>query len=212
MTSNTSASKLPGNVWRIALTGGIASGKSLVGEHLITRQFPVIDADAVVHQLLREDAVLKRDILNTFGAAMADADGNIDRKKLGARVFNDATKRRQLELWIHPAVRRKTEQFFFEHREEKVAFSLIPLLFESGLADRYDEVWLLETPPELQIERLQAARSLTKTEAEARIRSQMTLAQKRTHLARHPHGKVLPNISTPEALIIAVDKLLARWE
>lgn len=202
---------LPAKTERIALTGGIASGKSLVGAYLQGRGIPVIDADDVVHQLLREDAEVKDKIRQTFGDSVFAADGSVDRKALGAQVFTDSTKRKLLESWLHPKTRERIEAFYGQHQGQPLAVSIIPLLFESELEDRYDTVWLLETPEELQVARLQQSRAMSRADAQARIASQMPLLEKRERAARHPNHAVIANTGTADALYTQVDALLSRF-
>jgi dephospho-CoA kinase len=198
----------PSRIRRIALTGGIASGKSLVGAFLKSRGIPVIDADDVVHQLLREDSELKQQIRTEFGDAVFHEDGTINRPALGAIVFSDVAKRKLLESWIHPKTRDVIEQFYVKHADAPMGVSIIPLLFESGLENRYDEVWLLESDETQQVERLMQHRGMSRADAEARLRNQMPLAEKRTRTQKHAIYQILDNRHTPEALKIQLEALL----
>lgn len=199
---------MAGSVRRIALTGGIASGKSLAAEYLKDHGVPVIDADEIVHRLLQEDTGLKAQIRDVFGNGVFCPNGNVDRQKLGLAVFADAGLRKQLESWIHPKVREAIEVFYGQHAHEKQAVSVIPLLFESGLEDRYDEVWLIESDESDQLQRLIEKRGMSQEDALARIQSQMTLAEKRERTAQHACGQIIPNASFPENLYEQLDKLL----
>src|SRR5690348_8486826 len=93
----------------IAVSRGIASAKTLLGDSLMAQGIPVIDADAVVHRLLREDDVLKAHIRETFGEHIFQEDGSPDRQKLAAIVFQDTERRACLERWIHPSVREEID-------------------------------------------------------------------------------------------------------
>lgn len=193
---------------KIALTGGIASGKSLAAEFLQTRGIPVIDADAVVHDLLRTDPALQARIRRTFGDTVFDHQGQVDRKALGGRVFQDAGLRRQLESWIHPQVRERIEAFFEAHRDRSMAVALIPLLFESDLARHYDEIWLIDTPPELQIERLRRYRAMGEADARARIDNQMPMAEKRCRAQALPNAHIITNTGEPRDMFAQIERLL----
>jgi dephospho-CoA kinase len=193
----------------IALTGGIASGKTLVGDYLAARGVPVIDADAVVHRLLREDAALKARIRDTFGEGVFDADGFPDRRKLAAIVFPDAERRHLLEQWIHPAVREEISAFFRQQADQPVVVAVIPLLFESGLENAYPEIWLMVSEEDEQRRRLEASRRMSREDALARIRSQMPLAEKQKRLAAHGGGHLIHNGGTAQDVYRRVDALLA---
>jgi dephospho-CoA kinase len=198
----------PGKIRRVALTGGIASGKSLVGEFLKSRVIPVIDADDVVHVLLREDEALKQQIRTEFGDDVFHADGTVNRPALGAIIFDDVAKRKLLESWIHPKTRDVIEKFYETHAKEAMGVSIIPLLFESKLEDRYDEVWLLESDETQQIERLMQHRGMARSHAEARIRNQMPLTEKRQRTQKHAAYQILDNRGTPEQLKAQLEAIL----
>lgn len=196
-------------VWKIAVTGGIASGKSMVGDYLRAQGVPVIDADGVVHQILRENTALQAWIREVFGQGVFASDGSLDRQALGAVVFQDAEKRRMLEQQIHPLVRQEMMAFYQTHADQAVGVALIPLLFESSLEKHYDEVWLLDVDEATQLERLMQCRGMSRKDALARIGSQLPLAVKKQRLNEHPHGILLDNTGTPTETYHRVDRLLA---
>ncbi|WP_373531138.1 dephospho-CoA kinase [Vampirovibrio sp.] len=199
---------------RIALTGGIACGKSLAGAYLKKQGLPVIDADDVVHDLLRNDEALKSKIREAFGAEVFDESGHVKRPALGQQVFADPERRKLLESWIHPKTRQAMEAFYAQHGHQAAGVCIIPLLFESRLADRYDAVWLLDTPPAIQRQRLITQRGMSEADAMARIQNQMSREEKRTLTQQHPGGHIIDNVGdaasaeTPEALYKQLDALL----
>ena len=158
---------------RIALTGGIACGKSLAGDYLRQQGISVIDADDVVHQLLREDETLKAKIRAEFGPEVFTPEGYVDRPQLGRQVFGNVAQRKLLESWIHPETRAVIERFYQQNQDAAMGVSIIPLLFESKLEDRYDEIWLLQTDEATQLERLLQKRGMSREDALARIQNQM---------------------------------------
>ena len=105
---------------KIALTGGIASGKSSIQKYLVEKQVPVIDADEVTHDLYANDAELHRQIRDTFGDTVFNVDQSVNRDKLGDVVFKEPLKLKQLSSWIHPKVRQKMTDFF-EAQEKAVS-------------------------------------------------------------------------------------------
>jgi dephospho-CoA kinase len=194
---------------RIALTGGIASGKSLAGAFLIGQGIPVIDADDITHGILAHDPEVKTRIRETFGDEVFADDGTVDRKRLGAKVFNAPDKRKLLENWIHPKVREAIERFFQTAAgAPPVAVAIIPLLFEAATEHLYDQVWLIETPEELQIQRLAETRNMLREDALSRIRSQMSLEEKRRRAQAHPSHRIILNTGEPQHLYDQLSHLL----
>ena len=199
---------MPPKTRRIALTGGIACGKSLVGEVLRHQGIPVIDADEVVHQLLREDEGLKNKIREEFGPEVFTDEGFVDRPRLGQQVFGNTDRRKLLESWIHPETRAVIERFYQQNEQAPLAISIIPLLFESNLEDRYDEVWLLQTDVSTQLERLQQYRGMTREDALARIRNQMSNEDKMKRAKQHPCHRIWENNTTPDQLLTQIQQRL----
>lgn len=195
---------------RIALTGGIACGKSLVGETLRAKGIPVIDADDVVHGMLRNDEDLKSNIRQAFGEMVFDATGGVDRPKLGQYVFSDAEKRKLVESWIHPKIREAMLAFFAEHDAQPFVVAIIPLFFESNLEPYYDEVWLLETDEATRLERLLQKRGMSQEEALARMKSQMPAEEKRRRAEQCDCYHILDNNGAPNALLQQVERILER--
>jgi dephospho-CoA kinase len=167
---------------RIGLTGGIATGKSTVQAMLEEQGYPVLDADAVYHELLATDAEMLADLRTRFGAACFDADGQLDRKALGEVVFADAEARRDLGALTHPRVRRRMVAWLEERSQDRpppaAVFVSIPLLFENGLEALFDATWVVSCSPDLQLERLRARNDLDEEAARRRIASQMPLEEK----------------------------------
>ncbi len=161
----------------IAITGGIACGKSTVGRALQARGIPVCDADAVAHAVMEDDAALNAALRAAFGDGIVDADERIDRAALGRLVFHDAAARARLNGLVHPRVRE--ELLAWRHglaaRRPAACAALIPLLFESGMARDWDMTVCVAAAPALQEARLRA-RGLTPDEARRRMAAQMPLA------------------------------------
>ncbi|HYF94744.1 MAG TPA: dephospho-CoA kinase [Symbiobacteriaceae bacterium] len=165
----------------IGLTGGIASGKSTVSRMLRELGAPVIDADAIVHELQQPGTEVAAAIAREFGPGVIRPDGSLDRAALGQIVFADAARRRALEAIVHPAVRERmwseVERYRAEGRPATVLD--IPLLIESQLQRTVDRVWLVYISRDLQAERLMARDGLSPAAAELRIAAQMSLDEKR---------------------------------
>jgi dephospho-CoA kinase len=197
---------------KIALTGGIACGKSLAGEYLRQKGIPVIDADDVVHQLLRGDEVLKARIRAEFGPEVFTPEGYVDRPKLGQRIFGASpetvARRKLLESWIHPETRTVIDQFYLQNASAPLGVSIIPLLFESALENRYDEIWLLQTSEAIQLDRLLQNRGMTYPDAVARIKNQMSPSDKAERARQHPCHAIIDNNGDPENLYRQLAALL----
>src|SRR5262249_18570570 len=139
---------------RLAITGGIASGKSAVGKMLSELGALVIDTDDLSHELMQApnptyDAVIKR-----FGADIAQhPSGPIDRKKLAAIVFADKAALLDLEAIMHPAIMALLDARLSARRSGQVGVALVPQLFEKGLQCRFDRVWTVYVRPEVQLQR-----------------------------------------------------------
>lgn len=165
---------------RVALTGGIATGKSFCLGEMAAAGVPTIDADRLAHDAIAPgtpgfDAVVLR-----FGRGVVGASGAIDRPALGRLVFGDARARRDLEAIIHPGVYRAVERWFAElgDRNERLGVADIPLLYETGREIDFDVVIVASCPPEMQVERLMARNALSRDEAAQRMAAQMPIGEK----------------------------------
>jgi dephospho-CoA kinase len=165
----------------VGLTGGIATGKSTVVRMLVRNGARVIDHDGIVHALQEPGQPVWERIVAVFGRDILDTEDRIDRKKLGALVFDNEERRKTLEGIVHPAVleeaQRQREEIAREE-EQAIILSDIPLLLEVGLQDRFDLVLLVYAPPEVQILRVMKRNSLSREEAIARLKSQMPIDEK----------------------------------
>ena len=165
---------------KVALTGGIATGKSYVLEQFRKRGIPCLDADALAHGVTAPGTEATRQIGERFGAAILDAEGAIDRRKLATIVFGDEQARRDLEAIVHPAVYRAIAAGLraFELTETApLAVVDIPLLYETGHAREFDKVIATVCAPETQRARLEA-RGMRETEARQRLAAQMPAEEK----------------------------------
>ena len=187
---------------RIGLTGGIATGKSTVGQLLAGRfGLPVLDADLYARGALAPGSPAARAVLARYGkpvaagAVSAGAGDAIDRAALGRIVFADPVERRWLEQLVHPLVRQRFENELQRLAHEPVVVLMIPLLFETGLESLCSEVWLVTCRPETQLQRLIGRDGLPEHEARARIAAQWPLARKQALADRLIHTD-----GDPEAL------------
>ncbi|MEY4312918.1 MAG: hypothetical protein RLZZ319_427 [Actinomycetota bacterium] len=161
----------------IALTGGIAAGKSTVSNRLAELGAHVISADELVRDVQRPGSDTLAAIEKRFGFGVIGADGELDRAALGRVVFGDADARRDLEAIVHPAVQTESQRRISEilHADPNaVVIYDIPLLVESGRVDEFDAVIVIACPPEERVRRLVKLRGMTADDARSRIGSQAT--------------------------------------
>ncbi|MCJ7662939.1 MAG: dephospho-CoA kinase [Desulfobacterales bacterium] len=160
----------------IGLTGGIASGKSLVSQTLAELGMTVIDADDVSHELMAKDKAVKQKVVETFGAGVLTEGGDVDRGKLGGIVFRDPGTRKDLERIMHPRILAQLRKRAHESSADVVLE--IPLLIEQGGHERVDLVVVVYTTRERQVQRLMGRDGITREEAIRRIDAQLPLAEK----------------------------------
>jgi len=163
---------------RIAVTGGIACGKSLAGDLLSARGVAVCDADSLAHSLVEDDSTVYQRIVEEFGVGVLDAERRIDRGALGRLVFTNGEARSRLNAIVHPGTRKMWEAWLVDREADRdIAAVLVPLLYEAGMADGWDAVVCVACSRTVQIRRLRA-RGLSDREAGLRIAAQMDLGAK----------------------------------
>ena len=169
-----------GRVRRVALTGGIATGKSHVRARFESLGIPTIDADILARDAVAPGSSGLAAVVRRFGTEVCDADGTLNRKKVGAIVFHDPQARRDLEQIVHPYVRERTERWFASLDPERVPFAVadIPLLFEGHREDDFDAVIVTACEPGAQLNRLMARDGLGEAEARQRIAAQWPIQDK----------------------------------
>jgi len=167
----------------IGLTGGIASGKSLVSKRLAGLGALVIDADKLGHEAYRQGTETYRAVSEAFGPEVVGLDGEIDRRALGAKAFGDPAARRRLEAIVWPAIRRLAQERLDALRREGTPVVVLEaaVLIEAGWTDIVDEVWLVVASPETVHGRLADRNGLTAEQSQARIRAQLTNEARRSH-------------------------------
>lgn len=162
----------------LGITGNIASGKSTVVKMLVEKGAHHIDSDVVYHELIAPGEPLLARLVDHFGPAILQDDGALDRKALGAIVFSDAEKLRQLDALTHPAVVAEADRRAFEIEDGVVILDAVKLI-ESGHYKVCDAVWLITAPEEQQVKRLMARNNLDEAEARKRVAAQPPLGPKR---------------------------------
>ena len=169
------------------LTGGIATGKSTVAAIFEEAGARLIDADRIAREAVRKGSPAHRDIVAHFGMDVLLGDGEIDRKRLAAIIFNNPAAQRALEHIVHPQVKQEVDRrvaLIRRQAPDALIILDIPLLFEAGMQRGLDAVIVVYAPEHLQLARLMARDGLTEPEALARIRAQMPIESKRALATR----------------------------
>jgi dephospho-CoA kinase len=165
---------------KIALTGGIATGKSYVLDQFQRRGVACLDADELAHGVMAAGTEATAAIAERFGADILAPDGSVDRTKLGPIVFADPSARRDLESIVHPAVYRAIQaglRGFELVGDGAFAVVAVPLLFETGAEDKFDRVIVTACSPETQVSRLRE-RGLSEEAARQRLAAQWPTEKK----------------------------------
>lgn len=166
----------------VAVTGGIAAGKSVVCSTLAQLGAHVIDADSLARAAVVPGAPALEKIVETFGSEVTNTDGSLDRAALGAGIFDDAHARAQLNAIVHPEVRRLYEKEVAEvlsRDPNRIIVYDIPLLAEARSTEEFDLVVVVDAPAEVRMERLQRLRGLSSEEAQSRIGAQASDEERR---------------------------------
>lgn len=164
---------------RVALTGGIATGKSYCLVHFAELGVPVVDADKLAREAVTPGSAGLRAVVERFGADVLAADGSLDRPALGRIVFGDPRARAALEAIVHPEVYRHIREWFANLPPgTRVALADIPLVFETGHNHDFDAVVVAACEPEEQVRRVMARDQLPDREARARLAAQWPIEEK----------------------------------
>lgn len=180
---------------RVGLTGGVASGKSTVSAILDELGAVIIDADVLAREVVAAGTEGLREVVEAFGRDVLTEHGELDRPAMGTIVFADPEKRRVLEGIIHPRVRERGAEIEASAGSDDVVVHDIPLLAETGQAEGFDAVIVVDVPTEMQVERMVDLRGMTREDAEARVAAQAA-RQERLRIATH----VIDNTGTVEDL------------
>ena len=188
---------------RVALTGGIGSGKSLVGEILEQLGALVIDSDQLAREVIERGSPGYEEVVTAFGDSIL-SEGQIDRSKLAAVVFNESDLRKKLESIIHPLVREAAEKLARKLPSGAILINQIPLLVESDGAKRFDYVVTVSADEEIRRERLRL-RGLKDYEITQRMAAQVSDSE-REKIANY----IIRNDGSIDELTRAVEQLMAN--
>jgi phosphopantetheine adenylyltransferase/dephospho-CoA kinase len=164
----------------IGLTGGIASGKSTVTAFFKDRDIPVIDADILGHRTYDPGTDTFAAVVSAFGDDLVAADGSIDRRVLGGKVFGKPEELKRLTDIVWPGIRKLASEALSEFEAAGNALVVLEaaVMFEAGWEDLVDEVWVVVVEPDLAVQRLATRNGLDEAAARARIDSQLSNAER----------------------------------
>lgn len=164
--------------YRVALTGGIGSGKSTVARLLAEQGAVVIDADVLSRDVVGPATPGLAEVVAAFGRDVVDAEGRLDREALGRRVFADPAARSRLEAIVHPLVRKRAAEIEADAACNAIVVHDIPLLVETGQAGAFDSVVVVDCPVDVAVRRVVADRGLDESDVRARVAAQATREQR----------------------------------
>lgn len=191
-------------MFKIGLTGGIASGKSTVLTYFKDKGIPYIDADIVAREVVEPGTEGLKAIVDTFGSHVLHADGTLNREALGAIVFHNEEKRQLLNSCLKTHIRNRIMELTSQYEQGNTPILIydIPLLIEGEWYTMMDEVWLVYVNETTQIERLMIRNGYTREDALARINSQMRLDDKRAYA-----DIIVDNNGTPHDLTVQLNTI-----
>jgi dephospho-CoA kinase len=189
-------------VLKIGLTGGIASGKSLVATRLAELGAVLVDADAVAREVVEPGTPGLAAVVDAFGPEILDGEGRLDRPRLGAIVFQQPERRAELNGIVHPLVRERAAAVIAAAPEDAVVVQDIPLLVETGQQRNFHLVLVVDAPEDVRLRRMTEHRGMTEADARSRMAAQ---ASRQDRLAAA--DVILTNSGTREELLAAVDGL-----
>ena len=201
----TAFSRVEKPPYTVALTGGIASGKTLVSDEFAKLGVPIIDTDVIAHQIVEPGQPALEEIESVFGSDILDDNGRLKRQRLRALIFSNPDERKKLESILHPRIRQEAG-----HAVAKVVYKycilVIPLLAERGAYPNLDRVLLVDVEPDTQISRLMARDDTNEEQARQALASQASRAQ-RLEIA----DDILDNSGTPTQARMAVADLHKKY-
>lgn len=191
--------------YTVALTGGIASGKTLISDEFARLGVPVIDTDIIAHNLVEPGQAALKEIENVFGSKIIDDSGRLKRQDLRALIFAEPGKRKKLEAILHPKIRREASEAVAKVTSA-YCLLVIPLLVERAMYPDVDRVLVVDVEPNTQVNRLMARDNCSRKQAEQALASQASREQRLTIA-----DDILDNSGSPEQARSAVFQLHQKY-
>jgi dephospho-CoA kinase len=189
----------------VVLTGGIASGKTVVSDLFAKRGVPVIDTDRIAHQIVEPGQPALEQIAEVFGHEFLGADGRLDRKKMRNAIFSCKQQKNRLESILHPAIASQVDQLVSQI-DEPWCILVIPLLAETSLFPSIDRVLVVDVEESVQIERVMARDKISQKQAQAILDAQIS---RRHRLALA--DDILKNGGSLAQLEVKIEKLYHKY-
>jgi dephospho-CoA kinase len=169
-----------GHILRVGITGGIGSGKSLVCSLFVQHGIPVLSADDVAKEIMRNDTPLRERLVTLLGPSTYRSDGELDRGYVASRIFSDATLKRRVNKLVHPKVEEELDKRFAELRNAGTQIAAVEaaLLYESGYDKRLDVMIVVDAPETERIRRVAERDKTSPEEVRRRIRAQLPAEKK----------------------------------
>ena len=161
---------------KIAITGSLGTGKSTILKILQNLGFSTFSCDEVVKNLYKNPDIQKK-IIEIFGKEILSIDGKLNKRKILEKILENNKLKEKLESLFHPLVKEKLLEFIRERKEEKIIFAEVPLLFEVGWEDLFDEIWVITCSPLTQKERI-LRKGLEEKLGEKLLKLQLSLKEK----------------------------------
>ena len=189
----------------IGLTGGIGTGKSTASDYLRRQGFAVIDADRISREIVEPGTPLLKEIEAQFGSGILNGDGTLNRKALAAVVFSDRGKKDLLDRLMHGRILDEIERRIRQYQRENIRGIIVdaPLLFETGLEEKCDQVWLITADESLRVLRVCKRDGMNPEEVRARMRNQMGEEEKKERAHR-----IVDNSGSRESLLKQLAELI----
>lgn len=164
----------------IGLTGGIASGKTLVSDLFAALGVPIVDADIIAREVVAPGSEGLKKLISHFNTGILTPEGELNRKALRDIIFRNPSDRALVDGILHPLIRQRSDEYIARYRTQSVDYLIyaVPLLVETDQASRFDRVLLVDVPVEVQIERIVSRDDSTREQAMAIVKSQATRAER----------------------------------
>ena len=194
------------HAYTVALTGGIASGKTLISDEFAKLGVPVIDTDVIAHEIVEPGQPALKEIENVFGSGIIGANGRLKRPELRTLIFSKTHARKKLESILHPRIRQEVGKAI-ARVNSAYCILVIPLLAEGGAYPNIDQILVVDVSPETQIYRLMSRDNCSRKQAEQSLASQTTREQ-RLSIA----DDIFDNSGSPDAIAHAVEQLHRKYK
>ena len=189
----------------IGITGGIASGKTVVSDYLAMKGYPIIDADVLSRKIMEPSSRTLKRIQCVFGKQYICEDGTLNRSKLAELIFHDKEARTRLDEITHPAIKNLAQREIYKYKDQPIVFLVVPLLYETGMDSFCDDVWIVCADQFIRRNRLSQRDCITEDYAQCKINAQLSDNERLNKSA-----KILYNNGNLEVLYQQIESFLKK--